>query len=259
MTRRQRARPIDDAVWARTLAALPFLRSRPQADLERLRAMAGEFLACKVISGAAGFDPGEAVRASVAVQACVPVLGLGLQWYADFVEVVVYPGAFVAARREVDEAGVVHEWTDELAGESMQGGPVVLSWRDVRRAASEPGYNVVIHEFAHKLDLADGHADGCPPMPRAQAAGWRDTLEAAYESFVAQLNAVERAIPGHVDPDSRAADPYYSELPLDPYAATDPSEFFAVASEAFFVDNTRFRQAFGALDDAMRGFYRQNP
>lgn len=257
--RRASAPPIDEELWTRTLAGLPFLESRSVAELDRLRALAAEFMATKAITGAGDFEPGDAVRASIAAQACLPVLNLGLQWYRDFVEVVVYPGAFVAPRTHIDEAGVVHEWTDELAGESMDGGPVVLSWEDVERAVDLPGYNVVIHEFAHKLDLVDGTADGCPPMPRSRARVWRAALEGAYESFVSQLDAAERSVPRHVDPDSPEADRYYRHLPLDAYAATDPSEFFAVASESFFVENPRFRATFADLDAAMRAFYRQNP
>lgn len=253
------APPLDDSVWTPTLASLPFLHRRPDSELNRLRAMAGEFIARKAITGAAGFEPSELVRASIATQACLPVLNLGLQWYRDFVEVVVYPGAFSAPRSLTDEVGVVHEWTEELAGESMEGGPVVLSWDDVQRAAHVPGYNVVIHEFVHKLDLVDGVADGCPPMPQLQARSWRAALDDAYERFVSQVDAVERAIPHHIDPESPEADQFYGDLPLDVYAATDLSEFFAVASESFFVENARFRAAFDELDVAMQLFYRQNP
>ena len=250
---------IDEALWQRTVGALPFVAARPPDEIERLRALAAEFLARKAITGAAGMEPDDAMRVSIAAQACLPVLNLGLQWYDDFVEVVVYPGEFVAPRTEVDEAGVVHEWTDVLAGESMAGGPVVLSWIDVAEAESSPWYNVVIHEFAHKLDMADGQADGCPPMPPAQARQWRRALGDAYGAFVGRLDAIEASIAHHVDPDSPAADRYYQGLVLDPYAATDPAEFFAVATELFFVDNARLRAAFPILDEAMRAFFRQNP
>ena len=118
---------------------------------------------------------------------------------------------------------------------------------------------MVIHEFAHKLDLADGQANGCPPMPAALRARWQRAFESAYDAFVRQLDAIEASIPRHIDPEGEAADPYYEALALDPYAATDPAEFFAVASEAFFVDNARFRAAFPALDEVMRAFYRQQP
>lgn len=259
---RRRAAPheaIDEPTWQRTLAGLAFLSSRSAEELARLRALAAEFLAHKAISGAAGIEPDAYMRASIAVQACLPVLNLGLQWYRDFVEVVVYPGAFAAPRRQTDEAGVVHEWTDELAGESMDGGPVVLAWGELTDGSHVPGYNVVIHEFAHKLDLADGQANGCPPMAAALRARWQRAFGAAYDAFVRQLHAIEASIPRHVDPESEAADRFYEPLALDPYAATDPAEFFAVASEAFFVDNARFRAAFASLDEVMRAFYRQQP
>lgn len=258
-TRRSRAGAIDAETWARTLARLPFLAARTPQERMRLHAMAEDFLARKTVSGAAGVEPDDDLRAMIAAQACLPVLQLGLQWYRDFVEIVVYPGAFRAPRRLVDDDGVVHEWTDDLAGEAMEGGPVVLSWDDIDGAGRAAGCSVVIHEFAHKLDLADGEADGCPPMPAAQAARWRRVLHEAHESFAARLDAVEAAIPADLDPEGAEADRFYAALPLDPYAATDPAEFFAVASEVFFVDNARLRAAFAPLDAAMRTFYRQHP
>jgi Mlc titration factor MtfA (ptsG expression regulator) len=141
----------------------------------------------------------------------------------------------------------------------MDGGPVVLSWDDVAGADRDPSANVVIHEFVHKLDMADGEADGCPPMPAARRIAWRETLEAAYDAFVADLEAVEESIPSHVDPESEAADAWYGRLPLDPYAATDEAEFFAVAAEAFFVEPEVLAGAFPELYDRFRTFFGQDP
>ena len=101
------------------------------------------------------------MRVAIAAQACLPILELGLDWYAGWTGIVVYPGDFRVRRTETDEDGVVHEWDDELAGEAMPGGPVVLSWD---AAANDPQINVVIHEFAHKLDMLNGAADGVPPL-----------------------------------------------------------------------------------------------
>ena len=101
------------------------------------------------------------MRVSIAAQACLPILELGLDWYAGLTGIVVYPGDFRVRRKEVDEDGVVHEWDDELAGEAMPGGPVVLSWDALPTIRA---MNVVIHEFAHKLDMLNGAADGVPPL-----------------------------------------------------------------------------------------------
>lgn len=251
------APPFTDADWAATLRRLPWLRTLSRDELGRLRALCTSFLAAKTITGVAGAEPGSRARLSIAAQACLPVLELGLGGYRDFVEVIVYPGAFRVRREVTDELGLVHEVDDVLAGEAMPGGPVVLSWEDVRDGGDD--MNVVIHEFVHKLDLADGVADGCPPMPAARARAWQATLSAAFEAFVAQVEAVERRIPDHVDPESAEAAEWWDSLPLDPYAATDESEFFAVAAESFFIDPLRLRDAFPALHAEFTAFFRQDP
>jgi Mlc titration factor MtfA (ptsG expression regulator) len=152
--------------------------------------------------------------------------------------VVVYPGDFRVRRTEVDEDGVVHEWDDELAGEAMPGGPVVLSWD---AAANDPHMNVVIHEFAHKLDMLDGVADGKPPLHAGMdARAWRKALDEAYEGL---CDAVERG----------------RDTWLDPYAAEHPSEFFAVASEAFFEDPKETRRRYPDFYEQLKLFYRQDP
>ena len=132
---------------------------------------------------------------------------------------------------------MVHEYIEDAAGEAWDGGPVILSWEDAQ--LSDGGFNVVIHEFAHKLDLQAGDADGMPSLaahPDIAPRAWRRVLEDSLERFIAALDAVEAAIPPDVDPESEEADAWYGQLPMDPYAATDEAEFFAVSSEHFFVD-----------------------
>lgn len=251
--------PLDEAAWNRAVASLPFVAARSSEDLARLRALCARFLDSKTVTGVAGLAVDDEVRISIAVQACLPVLELGLGWYDDFVEIVVYPGTFRASRRRSDDAGVVHEWSDDLAGEAMEGGPVVLSWDDVSRAGETPRCNVVLHEFAHKLDMADGEADGCPPMPPVRARAFKQALDAAFDRFVRRVDAVEASLPSHIDPEGPEAQPWWDALPLDPYAATDPAEFFAVASEVFFVDPVTLAGAFPDLHRQLRAFYRQDP
>ena len=239
--RRRDPEPIAEAHWQRAADALATGVSLTPAQWRRLRTLATGFLGEKTFSGAQGFTVTEEVRIAIAAQACLPVLTLGLGAYRDFLEIVVYPAQFRVPRREVDEAGVVHESLEWLAGEAHDGGPVVLSWADADPAATQGPFNVVIHEFVHKLDLLDGEADGIPPLPPGRRAAWTRALHAAHTDFCDLLDALERAIPRDIDPESEAADPWYAQLPLDPYAATDPAEFFAVSGEAFFLDPESLR------------------
>ncbi len=236
-------RPIPDALWQLTLARFPFLQQADGADAARLRDLATLFLADKEFNGAGGLQIDDAMAVAIAAQACLPVLHLGLEWYDGFVGIVVHADAVLARREVADETGVVHEYDEELAGEAMQGGPVMLSWQDVDDAgeSAEVAYNVVIHEFAHVLDMRDGLADGVPPLPSRDARReWLDILTPAYDDFCARIDAGEDTL-------------------LDPYGAEAPEEFFAVASEAFFVAPVAFAAEHPDLQALLSGFYRQHP
>lgn len=250
---------IDGQAWRHALASLPWLDYLDDAALERLRALCAGFLERKTFSGAAGFEIDDRARLVIAAQACLPILNLGLGAYDDFVEIIVYPDRFLVARRRVDVAGVVHESTDELAGEAMEKGPVVLAWPDVDPGNEQGGCNVVIHEFAHKLDMMDGEPDGVPPMASRLRSAWEHEIEAAWDSFCGMLDRLEQAIPRHVDPESAQADAWYAQLPLDPYAATDIGEFFAVAAEAFFVDPEPLAEVFPQLYRNFAGYFGVDP
>jgi hypothetical protein len=229
---------IDDALWHAVIASLPFLRGLAPGELQRLRELALLFLEEKQFTGAHGFALNDAMRLSIAVQACLPVLELGLDRYGDWSEVVVHPGDFRVNVSETDDHGVVHEFHDERAGESWPGGPVVLSWD---AAVHAPDMNVVIHEFAHKLDMANGEADGNPPLHSGMDRGaWADAFRAAYEGF---CDAVDRE----------------RETWLDPYAAEAPAEFFAVISEAFFEAPNETRRRYPDVYEQLKLFYRQDP
>ena len=229
---------IDDALWAKVCSGFSFLSVLPAAEGARLRETTLLFLAEKELVGAHGLELTDFMRVSVAAQACLPVLELGLDWYADFTGIVVYPGDFRVRRTYTDEDGVVHEWDDELAGEAMPGGPVVLSWD---AAANDPLLNVVIHEFAHKLDMLNGTADGVPPLHAGMdRKRWIQVFEEAYEGF---CDAVERG----------------KDTWLDPYAAEHPSEFFAVISEAFFEHPAETQRRYPDVYGQLRLFYRQDP
>jgi Mlc titration factor MtfA (ptsG expression regulator) len=236
-------RAIPDPLWRLTLARFPFLARRSEADIAQLRAMATLFLAAKEFTGAHGLQVDDAMAVAIAAQACLPVLRLGLGWYDGFVGIVVHADAVVAQREFIDDAGVVHGFEEELTGEAMQGGPVMLSWVDVSDAgeSAEVGYNVVIHEFAHVLDMRDGTADGVPPLPdRAARDAWVRVLSAEYAAFRDRVDAEEDTL-------------------LDPYAAEAPEEFFAVACEVFFVAPRDLLAEHARMYALLREFFRQDP
>jgi len=240
-------RPIPDALWQAMLSAYPFLATLPAAQRSALRSLSGRFLAQKEFHGAQGMVISDAIAVAIAAQACLPVLQLGLDWYDDFVGIVVHPGQMLARREQTDAAGVVHRYSEVLAGEAMDGGPVTLSWQDVASAGqlAGQGYNVVIHEFVHKMDMRDGTADGCPPLPsRALRQRWQGTMQAAYDGFREQVTIAERF----------GGEPAW----LDAYGATSPAEFFAVACEAYFVNRSRFSEDFAPLTGLFDQFFQRN-
>jgi len=233
-----RRHAIDDGLWGRTVLGLPFLGELERDDAVRLRELTLLFLAEKAFSGAQGLEPTDAMRVAIAAQASLLILNLGLDWYDDWVGIVVYPGDFRVRRHDVDDSGVVHEWNDTLAGEAMPGGPVVLSWDSAAHATE---MNVVVHEFAHKLDMRNGAADGLPPLHAdMNLRAWHDAFRVAYDGF---CDAVDRG----------------RETWLDPYAAEHPCEFFAVLSEAFFEQPQETRRRYSDVYEQLRLFYRQDP
>lgn len=228
--------------WARVEGRLPFLGYLSGDDRRRLHDMTLEFLAEKQMSGAQGLRLHADMQLSIALQACLPVLNRGLDWYRGWLGIVVYPGDFVIPREEVDEYGVVHEFDDAVLGEAWEHGPVLMSWFEEDDPAEDAdGINVVIHEFAHKLDMRSGIADGLPPLPEGMTRrAWRAAFEPAYGDFCARVDGGEETL-------------------LDPYAADAPAEFFAVMSEAFFETPQLLRDEYPAVYDQLRQFYRQHP
>lgn len=257
---------IPTPLWESVVDGLAFLRRLGAPDGVDLRDLCGRLLATKVMTGAGGLELTAPIQVAIAAQACLPVLKLGIGWYRGWSGIIVYPSEYMAPRRVQDETGLVHEFDETAAGEAWEGGPVVVSWDQDGSAPTErdPVFNVVIHEFAHKLDLLDGEADGLPPLDRRLHAGlephrWRLVLDDAYQRFSAAIDLIELEFPPDIDPESSAADPYYEALPLDPYAAQDPAEFFAVSSETFFVDPRPLRDAFPEWYELLSRFYLQDP
>ncbi len=244
LTRWWRARiiaraPLDSAQWQRTLGRLPFLRGLSGEERERLRRSVILFLHEKSIHGAGGLNLDREMQLLIAAQACLPILNLDIDYYRGWVEVIVYPDEFVPRFQYTDEAGVVHTEREPRAGEAWLQGPVILSWADV--APSADGINVVVHEFAHKLDMLNGDANGFPPLHRGMSrAAWSHAFGSAYADFCRRVEA------GREDA-------------IDPYAAESPGEFFAVLSEAFFETPRAVIDLYPQLYEQLRLFYRQHP
>ena len=234
---------IPDALWREAVGLRPFLAIYDHDELERLREKVVLFLSAKAIVGARGHEVTPLQRVIIALEACVLVLEHDLAFYDGFENVIVYPGEFVPDWEWEDEAGVVHRNGSALAGEAMPDGPVVLSWPDVAAGADwdNTGMNLVIHEFAHKIDMRNGEADGCPPLPPGMStAVWKRELTAAYDDFCAKVDRDE-------------------DTEIDPYAAESPAEFFAVLSEVFFAEPKLLQREYPRLYGQCAAFYRQDP
>ncbi len=237
-----RARPIPDE-WRGFLQRNVALYRRLPTELRaRLEGYVNEFLGTVNLEGAGGLELTDEIRVTIAGQACILLLGRQASCYPRLQSVVVYPGAYVGRKfREVGgrpvEGKAVH------LGESWGAGTVVLSWDHVRRGARDPkdGDNVVLHEFAHQLDTEDGRADGAPVLDSAGAyAGWSRTLANAFEDLQQRIEENRRTV-------------------LDEYGATDPAEFFAVATEAFFERPRALKRHRPELYRVLHGYYLLDP
>ncbi|MGE0079817.1 MAG: zinc-dependent peptidase [Thiohalomonadaceae bacterium] len=236
----RRAR-IADGIWAQVREAFPVFDGLSAAEDERLRQLCVLFLHEKTLEPAGDLVLDETMRVAIAAQACLPILQLGLDWYDGWSAVIVYPAEFVPKLEWTDEAGVVHTAEEIRSGEAWQHGPVILSWEDVQASGTGAGYNVVIHEFAHKLDALNGETEGLPPLHRDMDVGeWSRVFAAAFDDL---NERVERG----------------KEPPIDPYAGEAPEEFFAVTSEYFFECPDALAETYPAVYDLLRRFYRQDP
>lgn len=234
MRRILRRHPIPHDIWHDVTRQIAVLRGLDAVQMAHLRELTTWFLHSKSINGAQGLEVTPAMRVAVAAQACLLILNLDIDYFDNWVEVILYPGAFRVKHEHVDEIGLVHSETDVLTGESWLRGPVILSWDDVERDSHhpEPGRNVVLHELAHKLDSLNGATNGMPPLHSGMnRTTWAEELSAAYEALCLQVDAGEPPA-------------------IDAYAATSPAEFFAVSSEYFFT-------APDILQDCCPGVHRQ--
>jgi MtfA peptidase len=240
-TRILKKHAIPHQAFDNAFTSLPILRGLDTSERKRLREAASLFIHDKAFSAAGGAEVDDATRLAIALQACLLTLNLGEHSYRGWNEIILYPDEFLRHREEMDEAGVVHHTRDILAGESWLGGPLVLSIADVTESGQGAGINVVLHEFAHKLDMLNGDANGFPPLHRGMdAAAWARDFSAAYADLCARVDAGENTA-------------------IDPYAASDPAEFFAVLTEVFFETPRLLNSEYPAIYRQLQQFYRQHP
>ncbi len=232
---------LDEATWLRVANRFSFFQRLDPADRVRLRELVILFLHGKQISGAGGLELDLDKLLSIAIQACIVVLNLGIEHFDGWVEIVVYPDEFMPRQEIRNQEGLIE--TDDMAysGQAWLKGPVLLSWADVDSADDADGVNVVIHEFAHKLDMLNGDANGFPPLHAGMSReAWSKDFTAAFDDLRRRVEAGE-------------------DTEIDPYATESPAEFFAVISEAFFEIPDLVRTVYPDVYGQLAQFYRQDP
>ncbi|MDN5871487.1 MAG: zinc-dependent peptidase [Nitrococcus sp.] len=232
---------IADDLWREVIAAQPLLARLSVPARQRLHDLATLLAAEKRFYGAAGFEVDARQIATIAALGCLPILELGLDWYRGWYSILVYPGAFRARHEYRDDAGLVHEQVSDLIGEAWDSGPLILSWEDIQDGTALDGYNVILHELAHKLDMLNGAVNGMPPLHRDMSRqDWTRAFTAAWNA-------------------ARTAAAVGQEPVLDRYALESPGEFFAVACEVYFELPERLHDGYPLVYEQLRRFFRQDP
>lgn len=239
--------PVDDEAWDWAVNEHRILARLGTEDRARLRALTSLFLATKRFVGAGGFRIDEDMELSIAAQASLPLLNLGMAWYRGFTTIYVTADEFSIKRQEALGPGAYEEYDEDISGEAMLLGPVALSWRDVEASGWGEGYNVVIHEMAHKLDDTNGAHDGCPRLHPGMDLGlWRASFGDAFDAFRAEL--------GKPAPRRRKG-----AREFDDYASESPDEFFAVCCEYFFERPPFLKKKFPEVYSRLAEFFRRDP
>ncbi len=222
---------------------VPYYRALTAAEQEELHGHIQVFLAEKRFEGCGGLEITDEIRLTIAAQACILLLHRQSDYYPRMSTILVYPRRFFVEAAQPAAGGFVIESLEDRLGESWYRGPVVISWDDVRQDAADAhdGHNVVFHEFAHQLDSESGAVEGAPALPRrSMYVAWARVLGREYRRLIRDLEQHRRTI-------------------LDEYAATNPAEFFAVATEAFFEKPAALRRRHPELYEQLKGFYQQDP
>ncbi len=234
---------ISYSLWNEVTNKIKTLDHLSSVEKAQLRVLATLFLRRKTMSGARGMVITDEVAIIIAAQASLPILKLGLDYYRGWIEVIVYPAAFQVKHEQFDDNGLASAESQNLSGESWLRGPVILSWQDIEHDLQmiRPGHNVIVHEFAHKIDMLNGRANGMPPLhPRMKIERWTKALSGAYETLREEIS-------------------HHHRPRINAYAATAPAEFFAVVSEYFFTAPVLLKLHCPEVYEQLVQFYRQDP
>jgi len=239
---RHRSRSLSEADRMYLRRRVPLYPAMPPPLRERLDGLVNVFLAEKEFVGCGGLSVTRPMQLAIAAQACLLVLGRDEHVYDALRSVLVYPSQFVVREEWHDEDGVVTEEERVLSGQAWDVSRILLSWEDVTsRGSGADAYNVVLHEFAHYLDHEGGGMDGAPLLgDREEHARWAATFQAEFDALRAAVDRGEQTL-------------------LDPYAAEDEAEFFAVVTEAFFEAPQDLSGLHPELYARLREYYRLDP
>jgi len=230
--------------WTTLLVAnVPLYSKLPEELRLRLHGRIGRFIETTRFEGCNGLELTDGMILTVAAQACMLVLNRDGNPYPDLTTVYLYPTTFSSVQKQQDAYGIVTEGVVHRLGESWGTGTVVLAWDSVEQGArnTDDGHNVTFHEFAHQLDHEDGDTDGAPALPGREAyRSWARVFRANYADFLEKLEAGKRTL-------------------LDSYGATNPAEFFAVATETFFEKPRQLHKKRPQLYQEMKAFYGLDP
>lgn len=223
---------------------MPHWSRLSEDEQNALRSLVQVVVAEKTWEGCKGLEVDDEMKVTIAGQACLLLLGIEHDYFGNVKTILVFPRQFTPHEMvDVDESGVMHESAGTALGLAYEGGPVILSWADSKAGGrnSQDGLNVVLHEFAHKLDLRDGVVNGTPLLrDRRDYARWAEVMRREYEQLV-EASRKRRA------------------TLLDDYGATDPGEFFAVAVECFFEKPVQMRKKHPDLYRTLGQYFGQDP
>jgi len=232
---------LDDALWQRVASRFGFVLRLDQDERARLRGLCVLFLHEKQLSATGDFELNDEMKLGIAIQACILILYLDLDYYRNWVEIIVYPAEFMPRQEFRNEHGLVETDHRAFAGQAWFRGPVILSWANVESAWTGGDGNVVIHEFAHKLDMLNGSANGFPQLhSNMNRQQWSQVFTDAYADLRHKVRAGEPA-------------------EINAYATESPAEFFAVVSESFFQSPDVLYRIYPGVYAQLALYYRQDP
>jgi Mlc titration factor MtfA (ptsG expression regulator) len=237
------ASPFPDTWRGYLQANIASYRLLPAEQQRKLEDGTRILIAEKNWEGVGGLALTDEIRVTIAGLAALLVLGFDGNYYPNVETILVYPQGFLVSERRSEIRGVIAERVLPLAGQAALQGPVIVSWSEIRHAghAIPEGRNVVLHEFAHKLDMRDGAADGAPYLEdNAQVETWSRVMSAEYQRLLEQVQTGEAGV-------------------IDAYGATNAAEFFAVATESFFERSSQLQETHPELYAVLRDFYHQDP